>query len=192
MARKKKIRNEDLQAPADTWVVPVDKVVRVRVEGELTAQQRAQIEANILSEPGYVVVFKTPKAAKKPVPLLFPPGGISYRGEFVRLRGNPRRILQLLVLMGGYANRDTILKWVWDRTTVGEEAVRTTMSRARDAVRKVLRKAGCQDKGDPLPATGRGTGETGWQLLLPPEDDPVRGKKMKQGAKCNGGVTDVC
>jgi hypothetical protein len=96
----------------------------------------------------------------------FVPGAIIYRGHRERLPGKPWKVLKALA-----EARDKTLTLsdlqddIWSESASGQDAVRSAVSTARNAVRKVMQAAGVSGPEDPIPAVDRGTKSTAWQLL---------------------------
>jgi hypothetical protein len=98
--------------------------------------------------------------------LTFVPGAITYRGHRESLSGKPRRVLQALAEAPGRTLTLSDLQAdVWRESDSGQEAVRSAVSTARNAVRRVMRAAGVTGPDDPIPLVDRGTGSTAWRLL---------------------------
>jgi hypothetical protein len=120
---------------------------------------------------------------KRPVPPAIPerdpvrgdlsiePGAFVYRSHKKALSGKPLRVLELLVLAGGNAVTLAALRdqcWGTESDS-GEEAVRSAVATARDALRRAIKAAGVKTdrRFDPIPNVDRGTGRTAWRLALP-------------------------
>jgi hypothetical protein len=102
-----------------------------------------------------------------PVTLVFLPGGFKYGGELCPLRGKPLDVLKALYRAPDRALtlRD-LQRAVWGVEPTGEEAVRSAIMRARNAVRGAMLAAGVSAPADPIPCVERGTDRTAWRLDL--------------------------
>jgi hypothetical protein len=100
--------------------------------------------------------------------LSFIPGGFVYRGQRHDLSGKPLQVLEALYQAPGQAM--TLLRLrdkIWCDEEVGQEAIRSAVKVARDALRVAMRRAKSSETNDPIPNIDRGTGRTAWRLDLP-------------------------
>jgi hypothetical protein len=100
--------------------------------------------------------------------LTFEPGAFVYRGHREPLSGKPLQVIEALYLASGNvctlkALQDTI----WKDTSSGEEAIRSAVQAARDALRRAMRAVSVEGPKNPIPTADRGSGRTAWRLDLP-------------------------
>jgi hypothetical protein len=99
--------------------------------------------------------------------LTFSPGTVLYRGGSVSLRGKPWEVLQALAQAPHQTcTANSLLGTIWADTSPEEDTVRSAVSDARKALRKLMKEAGVQGPDDPIPAVDRGTGRLAWRLDL--------------------------
>jgi hypothetical protein len=102
--------------------------------------------------------------------LTFEPGRIVYKSHCAKLSGKPWLILRAIAqALCRQRTLGQLMDEFWPKegnTSIEPVTVNMHISTARQALRNVLRKAGVETAGDPLPAVDRGT-LLAWRLDLP-------------------------
>jgi hypothetical protein len=114
--------------------------------------------------PGGVPAADDDVEGNPPPTLEFPPGAVKFGGAEVPLTGKPWEVLRFIHdSRDRRATLDEIRKAVWGDTVVDEQTVRTHVSRARKALRKLFKGK----KFDPIKCVNRGTGKTAFHVQMP-------------------------
>jgi hypothetical protein len=156
------------------WLLPDELVALPEAtedQASLPSPRQSPAPPGAEAKPDIPLVVEAPAAAgqpdEEPPQLKLVPGGFSYGRHTVKLPGKPRQVLRVLLeSQCRQATAAQLLEKVWDKDSPATARnVITAVSTLRQALRKLLAKAGCPCE-DPLPRLDTGR-DLAWELRIP-------------------------